>query len=150
MYWKAYYHLTNEDEMNKTNKANVLPHIELSGYKKIKFEDGYGGSQPYVMCFVYPKGAQPRIVSGMCAEVHGYVREHFPMSFYHTTYWQNGKSRGMWGFTAKHRYMSQGRDGRYEISIYDGCKFVRKLSLKRMPHKWIPEFDIDIDDDKGA
>lgn len=111
--------------------------IELSKYRKTgrRFSD----SDPYTIAFVYPKDAPPYVVKGMCDEVKEYIQVYSPVAFYRYTYWFNGKSRGGWKFTMPLIYVWQ-KNKRFEVTDYRSGKG-RIMSFRRMPHRWIPEFD---------
>jgi len=112
--------------------------IELSKFSPSR--RSYGGSEPFAMYFVYPKGEEPCLVKGTSDEVRDYVDKHFPIALFRYTFWQNGKSRGHWQFTGSGRYISyNGR--KIVVHIHDSPKNVRELSFRRLPHRWIPEFD---------
>jgi ABC-type sulfate transport system substrate-binding protein len=116
--------------------------IELSKFHHTKT---HGFADPYVIYFVYPKDGQPVMVKGMYREVEAFVKETYPMSFYRWTMWKGGESRGSWGFACKDKYaMETIVDGRrrVEVSIFNNRTLVRKFTLRRMPKKWIPEFDV--------
>ncbi len=117
--------------------------IELSKFEKTRRK--YGGTQPFVIYFVYPKDGEPVVVKGMYDAVEKYVKQTFPLALYRWTMWVDGGSRGGWSFTCEGRYIHR-KGRRHELSVYDGNKLVRKLSFRRVPRKWIPEFDLSNDD----
>jgi len=114
--------------------------IELSRFEKTK-SSRFGGTQAFVIYFVYPKNGEAVVVKGMSEEVEKYVKEHYPIAFYRYTMWRNGFGRGYWRFTDRYRFIShEGR--RLRVTIYHkNGDLKRVFTLRRIPHKWIPEFD---------
>ena len=107
--------------------------IELS-----KFEANTVGT-PWAVYFVYPKDGEPVLVKGTSDEVFSYVKENYPVALIRYTYWRNGISRGGWRFTSSHRYVIRaGR--RWRVSVKRG-DYWYDYSFRRLPKKWIPEFD---------
>ena len=106
--------------------------IELSGFEKRH------PSCPWAMYFVYPQDGEPVVVKGMSRDVVQYVREHYPVALVRYTYWKDGVSRGHWMFTnSNHERRFVVRDGRrWKVWIGD-----RTYSFRRLPRRWIPEFD---------
>jgi hypothetical protein len=123
-----------------------------------------GGSEPFAIYYIYtPDGNF--IVKGMADEVEEHVKLHFPISFFRSTYWAYGKSRGLWrsfcGIYIQEQRISadevvkricgvrtndddlysRGRI-RYVISWQTENGYMpNALILRRMPHKWLPIFD---------
>ncbi len=124
--------------------------IELSTFISTKSQNKYGlgFSEPYSIWFVYPKDSKPLVVKGMSEEVQNYVERNYPLALCRYTMWKNGQSRGGWRFTGTSRYIS--REGRrYKVSIYSlhpyKSRLIRQFTLRRVPRKWIPEFEIGSD-----
>lgn len=119
----------------------MMQTIELSKFHKTKT---FGMSDPYVIYFVYPKDGQPVMVKGMYREVDEFVKEKYPMAIYRWTMWKDGKSRGHWGFTCPNRYAIEtvvNGHRRIKITIYHDNRGRVEFTLRRMPKRWIPEFD---------
>jgi hypothetical protein len=107
--------------------------------------------QPFAIFFVYPKDGEPIVVKGMCDEVKNFVNSSFPNAIYRYTFWNDGVSRGSWSFaksSESSRYICTATDKLgnykrgYDIRIYKDRKLVKTLYLRRIPHKWIPEYDV--------
>jgi hypothetical protein len=105
---------------------------------------------PFAMYFVYPKFGENFVVTGPTEEVKDYVDNIAKKTpcFWCYTYWKNGVSRGGWQsshFFIFRKAKREGNDGGsqgpvvFELSGRDGVG--NGFLLRRMPHKWIPEFD---------
>ena len=123
---------------------NTKEVIEVGKMRKVASRSGIG-TQPYCMAFVYcEEGAF--IVKGMCEEVHTYIAQRFPFSFYHYDYWADGKRRGGWRSpSGLSLYFSPKRIGKrikYVVSMNtkDGYQ-PEFLTFRRMPKKWLPIFN---------
>jgi hypothetical protein len=117
--------------------------IELSEFKSTKVAQPASWrriSEPYAIWFVYPKDQQPVVVKGMCSEVAAFVMKTYPKALCRYTYWKNGSERGGWKFTCPKMYVVEGRR-RKIVTIYTADNNPRELSFRRLPKKWIPEFD---------
>jgi hypothetical protein len=123
----------------KVNK--LYPVIEVMPDGK---PDWYEGS--YCLFFIYSKYKGNFIIKGYRREVEKYLKENYTHYFYYVSMWHNGKPRGHWKFwkevtifepsklykSWKYRFVKYNRnDGKREI----------ELSFKRMPKRWIPEFN---------
>lgn len=105
------------------------------------------------MCFVYSKHHGNFILEGYLGEVQKYLKENYTKYFCYYSMWYHGKSRGYWRFwkdrdvsisePSKHRktwkYTITSREPRY--SYLQPIKTKYEISLKRIPKRWIPEFD---------
>jgi len=118
--------------------------IELSKFTpsgKDSHASYYSQSQPFAIYFVYPQNGENVIVKGMSREVRDYVLKHYPMALFRYTYWQKGEHRGDWCFSGRGRYVNWDKKKRkYKFIFFSGPKS-KVFYLKRMPHRWIPEFN---------
>ena len=113
--------------------------------------DWYEGAR--TMCFVYSKHCGNFILEGYRGEVEEYLKSHYTKYFCYISMWSHGRSRGHWKFwkdrgvtifePSKHR-----KDWKYKIVSYEPRYSYRQdekkrfeMRLKRMPNRWIPEFD---------
>ena len=69
-------------------KMQKMKVIELSKFKRSKAS--FFGTQPYTMCFCYPKSG-PVIVKGMAGEVEKYVDNRLGPCHYRYVYFKDGK-----------------------------------------------------------
>ena len=127
------------------NKKYKVIEVPPTGKRK-----WYGGAR--TMMFVYSKYHGNFILKGYHKEVEEYLKNHYTHYFYYFSMWSNGGSRGYWSFwkdnvtifePAKHR-----KDWKYKItsseprrSYYETSKAKITLHFKRLPKRWIPEFD---------
>jgi hypothetical protein len=112
----------------------------------------------YTLCFVYSKHNGNFILRGYRGEVMEYLKKNYTHYFYYVSMWSNGRSRGHWEFWKEHigifgpyrnsRTFKGKSKWKFEVRPYssykhveDGYKDVESLWFKRMPHRWIPEFD---------
>jgi len=106
---------------------------------------GYGlKTNPYSVFFVYaPQGNY--MVTGYRQIVQAYVRQHFPICVCRYTYWKKGNTRGKWNFEGAHCHIdmasSSARKNKHVFHGWVDGKRVEFLRLKRIPNKWIPEYD---------
>lgn len=110
----------------------------LLGYKPAR-------NDPFTIAFVYPKNGQPLVVKGSASAVNGYLKR-FPMALVNITYWKNKQSRNFWRFTCQNVYLRRVSDTQsgFQLRVYDtkSRQLVRTKRFKRVPHKWVPEFDV--------
>ena len=108
----------------------------------------------FTLCFVYSKYHGNFILRGYRGEVMDFLKENFTHYFCYISMWHRGKSRGHWKFwkdkivdiyepNPRSKYM---RSYKYQVvkhnrSNGNNFKQLKKFEFKRMPHKWIPEFD---------
>jgi hypothetical protein len=111
----------------------------------------YGGAR--AMLFVYSKGHGNFILEGYSKEVEEYLKKNYTHYFYRYTYWCNGKSRGGWKFwkegvgimepskvRKEWKYtIRKWTGGRHSVTVEESNKTA--LKLKRLPKRWIPEFN---------
>ena len=106
-----------------------------------------GRSEPYAIYFVIIPEKNV-VVKGMADEVSDYVKKNFKKAIWRYTYWHGGESRGGWGSTHM-IYISDpgkipGQDpNKHPVMIFgeDKSKPIA-FSLRRIPKKWIPQYDL--------
>jgi hypothetical protein len=142
---RVMFEITNDDGANDKKKYPVI-HVPADGHP-----EWYGGAR--AMYFVYSKDHGNFILEGYHREVSEYLKKNYTHYFYRYTYWYNGKSRGGWkfwkdtvGIIAPSKLRKEWKyeirlwtGGRHYVSVEESNK--TKLSLKRLPKRWIPEFD---------
>lgn len=138
--------------------------------KTLKFGPVQTGT-PFAIVFLYSKTGN-MVLKGNIDMIRDYINQNHPRSFYRVTYWQDGKEKfGTWDspclciHRGRYQHVLEGRkhfwlnqpvtishfNKKYSICTYNpsapfGKKFgEKKLQLKRIPNKWIPEFDALID-----
>lgn len=95
---------------------------------------------PYTIAFVYPKHDEPCVIKGMYTKVTEHIDKLSP-ALVNLTFWRYGQHRNLWHFFGHIGYVSKQTTGKYRIRIYKDDTPVKTLMLKRMPHRWIPDFD---------
>jgi len=135
---------------NKDSKKNY-PVIQVPSTGK----PNWGGGAR-TMCFVYSKHHGNFILEGYLEEVYEYLKTNYTKYFCYFSMWCRGQSRGYWRFwkerdvsiyepstsrlfNHKRRYRIVSYKPRY--SYKQDVKINKTISLKRMPKKWISEFD---------
>lgn len=114
--------------------------------------DWYEGS--FCMFFVYSRDKGNVILKGYRREVEKYLKKHYDHYFYYNSMWSHGESRGNWHFwkddvtifepSKKKPY----RRLKYSVVKYNNdsrgyrdYNAVTTLNFKRLPKRWIPEFN---------
>jgi hypothetical protein len=134
-----------------------MKYEEIILERKRDVADGYSlwepNSKPYAIYFVYSKCGRKCVVKGMSEEVREFCQKNFPEALLRYTFWKDGRSRGGWTFTKPKIYAQEisrilssdenekckKRRGIRVIKYYDN-RF-EEFYFRRMPKKWIPEFD---------
>lgn len=114
------------------------------------------GEGARTLCFVYSKHQGNFILEGYLGEVKNFLKANFTHYFCYFSLWHNGRSRGYWRFWKdnmvsifqpskvskhwKYRVVQYVPDGGYGFSIFNK-KVNTVLEFKRLPKRWIPEFD---------
>lgn len=97
------------------------------------------------MVFVYSKHNGNFILKGYLRETLKYLKENYQYYFYYISMWHKGKSRGYWKFWKNNVYIispnKSRKEFKYKIGYFSKEKFSKQLRLKRIPKKWIPEFN---------
>jgi len=113
--------------------------------------DWYEGS--FCLIFVYSRDKGNFIIKGYRREAEKYLKEHYTHYFYYYSMWSNGESRGCWAFWKKNVSIFEPSKSKpfkrlkYSVVKYDDArdnynyKIDTKLDFKRLPKRWIPEFN---------
>lgn len=102
----------------------------------------------FVIVFVYPKIGDPYIVTGLYTEVSKFVHETSKIALLNVSFWKLGKCRAsLWKFIGKCNFIRKipYTNKRFELTMFDSKTTSIKKTFRRMPHKWIPEFDLGMD-----
>ena len=132
------------------NTEKKYPIIDVPASGRSDWSNG-----AYTLAFVYSKHNGNFIVRGYYGEVKEYLKKHHTHYFVNYSLWHGGESRNIWNFwnddigiftpSRKKR-----KDMKFEVRPYTcGRKNISleqsnaaALKFKRLPHRWIPEFDI--------
>jgi len=136
----------------QNNKKYPIIDVPASG------KSGWMGGA-YTLCFVYSKYNGNFVLRGYMREVEEYLKKNYTHYFYNLSLWYNGDNRDIWGFWKKDIHISQ-PDGyfskhtkpqnKYWVGRFTSCNLSEaenenreeeRLKFKRLPKKWIPEFD---------
>jgi hypothetical protein len=139
------------------NKKYPMIDVPASGTRR-----RMGGA--YTLCFVYSKYKGNFVLRGYSAEVEEYLKENYTHYFYNMSLWYHGNNRDIWGFwkddvgvytpnrdsrifkgEERWKFRVRPRTGAHswdwdyqeKKKLADG----KELYFKRMPKRWIPEFD---------
>lgn len=100
------------------------------------------------MFFVYSKHSGNFIVKGYRREVEEYLKKNYTHYFYYVSMWYKGCSRGHWKFWKNDVSIFEPsrvtKTFKYKVVKYGKGypqKRVLEVDLKRLPKRWIPEFD---------
>ena len=135
--------------INYPQEKDKYPIIDVPANGKPDWHKG-----AFTLCFVYSKYQGNFILRGYRGEVMDFLEKNFTHYLCYISMWNNGKSRGHWKFwksncvsiyepNPRSKYM---RSYKYRVVKHNmGCagnfEILESLSFKRIPHKWIPEFD---------
>ncbi len=147
------------EEALLVNKTYPVVNVQADG------ESGMSGGA-YVLAFVYSKHKGNVVVKGYMREVEEYIKKNFTHYFVNYTLWYLGSHRDIWKFWKKgigiHEPTRSCKRGKidkkdrkfcvrpYVEWTYDSAEEREKryeeaeeqaLYFKRMPKRWIPEFD---------
>ena len=107
----------------------------------------------YTMCFVYSKHKGNFILRGWRREVMDYLKKNYTHYFCYISMWHNGVSRGHWKFWKENvtiyepKITGKRKEWKHRIIKYDHnsnmfeTKKLNEIKLKRLPKRWIKEFD---------
>jgi hypothetical protein len=107
----------------------------------------------FTLCFVYSKYNGNFVIRGYHREVIDFLKRNFTHYFCYISMWNDGQSRGHWKFWKENNVTifepsPRSRDKfirsyKYNVVKYYPNSFERmtEIKFKRMPHRWIPEFD---------
>jgi hypothetical protein len=119
--------------------------------------DWYEGA--YTLAFVYSKHNGNFILRGYRGEVEKFLKENYTNYFVYISMWSHGQSRGTWHFWKENvgifEPSKRRKDWKYVVRPYLGGGFLsrferervekeaekKSLRFKRLPKRWIPEFD---------
>jgi hypothetical protein len=131
------------------NKKYPVIEVAASG----KHEWGGGA---YTLCFVYSKYKGNFVVKGYFKEVKEYLKKNYTHYFYNMSLWHRGLSRDIWYFWKDDigifEPSKMRKDWKFKVSpysYYGGREnkmseteiLAKTFSFKRLPKRWIPEFD---------
>lgn len=151
---KLYTERLAKKEKALLNKKYPVIDIPASG------ESGMMGGA-YCLCFVYSKYNGNFVLRGYMREVEEYLKKNYTHYFCNLSLWYHGKNRDIWhfwkdkiGIHKPHREskMFKGNDKwKFHVKPYWQCddseeekikKEEQSMWFKRMPKRWIPEFDL--------
>jgi len=155
MYIKAIYSFLASGIIPEFKKHR-LPKLPKNEYPIIKVpanghRDWMEGAR--TMCFVYSKHHGNFILEGYRVEVEEYLKKNYTKYFCYFSMWSYGISRGSWKFWKDRDVTIMApskcrKDWKYKITSYmprysylQDVKIKAELRFKRMPNRWIPEFD---------
>jgi len=141
---------------NGSNPSTIK--VKRAKFKKVDYPiihvaangkpDWYEGAR--TMCFVYSKNQGNFILEGYRGEVDAYLKKNYSHYFYYVSMWHNGESRGHWKFWKNDVTIFQpdkrNRDCKWKYRVVksnfnDYSNNRIEIQLKRLPKRWIPEFD---------
>ena len=108
--------------------------------------DWYEGA--YCLLFVYSKYKGNFIIKGYRREVEKFLKENYTHYFYYASMWNDGRVRGHWKFWKENEVTifepsKLYKSWKYKVVKYEKFTSTRvvELLLKRLPKRWIKEFD---------
>jgi len=151
---KIYDKLQIKKEKALLNKKYPVIEVPADG------RSGMGGGA-YVLCFVYSKHDGNFVLSGFMREVEEYLKKNHKYYFCNYSLWWHGQNRDIWKFWKEdigihepHRYskiFTGNSRWKFQVRPYvlwnkrtdrtDKEADEKALWFKRMPKRWIPEFD---------
>lgn len=151
----AYYREEAEKIWTKKQLAALnkkYPVIEVPASGK----SGWSGGA-YCLCFVYSKYKGNFVLKGYYEEVKEYLKKNYTHYFCNFSLWHRGFNRDIWDFWKENisifepsRRKRKGGREKFEVRPYsiwfeDDATTEEKdkmaLKFKRLPKRWIPEFD---------
>jgi len=150
--------LDKRDVALTNNKMYPVIEIPADGKRGIA-----GGA--YCLCFLYTKHKGNMVIKGYVREVEEYVNKNFTHYFYNLSLWNLGQHRDIWHFWKKgvniydpDKYKKGVKKENLIFRVRPRCDWSwdvskeeykrqqkdadeRQLVFKRMPKRWIPEFD---------
>jgi len=135
------------------NKKYPVIDVPASGKRKWS-----GGA--YTLCFVYSKYNGNFVLKGYHEEVREYLKKNYTHYFCNFSLWYRGFNRDIWDFwkedisifePSRSKRRRKGAREKYEVRPYSSWfeddvttaeKEKMSLKFKRLPKRWIPEFDI--------
>lgn len=128
------------------NKKYLVIDVPASGKR------GWSGGT-YTLCFVYSKYKGNFVLKGYYKEVQEYLKKNYTHYFYNMSLWHCGLNRDIWGFWKPDIGIfkpspREKRRGEKKIEVRTYSNWLRdetneelSFKFKRMPKRWIPEFD---------
>lgn len=114
---------------------------------------GYTNSNfRYCIAFVYSKCGKNCVLKGNYQVIRDYVKDNFSYALVNFTMWKDGKSTNHWRFFSNEKvYLynlkSSATSGKkkYVLRIISCSTYLtlKTLTFRRMPNRWIDEFNID-------
>jgi len=132
----------------KNGILRFLPMENKKQYPVIKVPangkpDWYLGAR--TMCFVYSKYKGNFILEGYRGEVEEYLKKNYTHYFYYESMWHEGEARGHWKFWKENVIIFEPerklKRWKYEVRYSGDQQKELQLFFKRLPKRWIPEFD---------
>ena len=128
------------------NKKYPVIEVPASG------KSGWSGGA-YTLCFVYSKHKGNFVLKGYYEEIQEYLKKNYTHYFCNFSLWHRGMNRDIWSFWKDgvgifepnkdmKRWKWEVRPytgGRKDISLEESEN--KCLRFKRLPKRWIPEFD---------
>jgi len=155
------YFVKTEDHTKYFPKAEKAIEKKLRALKNKKYpvievpasgKTGWGGGA-YTLCFVYSKHKGNFVLKGYYEEIQEYLKKNYTHYFCNFSLWHRGSNRDIWSFWKDGIGIFEPNNTRkrqkWEIRPYTcGYKDIslkesenKALYFKRLPKRWIPEFD---------
>jgi len=154
---KMYAERLRKKEKAVLNKKYTVIDVPASGKPT-----WMGGA--YTLCFVYSKNNGNFVLRGYHKEVEEYLKKNYTHYFYNMSLWYQGSNRDIWNFWKdgvgihrphRHSRIFKGKDRwKFQVRPYTNSRMwdddyeekskladEKSLWFKRMPKRWIPEFD---------
>lgn len=148
----AFYREKAQKVYEKRQRALMLnkkyPVIEIPADGKRNWSGG-----AYCLCFVYSKYNGNFVLKGYMREVEEYLKKNYKHYFYNMSLWHFGQSRDIWRFwkkeiaifdvSVKDRKKGKKTEVRpwREFEPDDAILEAKTLRFRRLPKRWIKEFD---------
>ncbi len=124
--------------------------MEIIIAEKITKPGWWGGA--YCHCFVYTKKGRNILFKGYAGDIDIELKKLIKKGekfFYNQVFYGGGTSRSYWSFSMENAVIMEpyrprrgGKRNSYVVSSHDGNYNNRiEMTFKRMPKRWIPEFD---------
>jgi len=135
----------DEKLSNSTRKKYDFPIIDVPASGNPNWWEG-----AYTLCFVYSKHNGNFILQGWRGEVMEHLKENYSHYFCYISMWHDGRSRGHWNFwkdsVSIFEPCKTRKEWKYKVVKYSGGGMydrnrVLELEYKRLPKRWIKEFD---------
>jgi len=140
-----------EKRLRSLDNNKKYPVIEVPAAGKSCWSEG-----AYCLCFVYSKYKGNFVLKGYYREVKEYLKKNYTHYFYNMSLWHKGFNRNIWHFWKKDigifdvSIRERKRGKKTQVRPYS-CSYENKFTeeeiksktfyFKRLPKRWIPEFD---------